>query len=177
MPKLFSTASPMLQRLDRRAILSMQMCNVAHFYSLCSLFSYAAFLCVDAGWVPDVDHAGYMAGLLPAMVMLGRIVTSWPWGMLSDRIGRRRCLELSMYGVALGNLAFGVSTSAWAGLAGRFCLLGMACGWPAFIGPLSLDIGGPVRQSEVLTITIAVGATRLIQQASWPAPLTMLRCE
>ena len=26
-------------------------------------------------------------------------------------------------------------------------------------------------------MTIAVGATRLIQQASWPAPETMLRCD
>ena len=31
--------------------------------------------------------------------------------------------------------------------------------------------------SLAVLVTIAVGATRLIQQASWPAPETMLRCE
>ena len=41
----------------------------------------AVFVCVDNGWVEDIDHAGFMSGLLPSMVMLGRILTSWPWGM------------------------------------------------------------------------------------------------
>jgi len=28
--------------------------NVAHFYGICSVFSYAGFLCVDLGWVRDL---------------------------------------------------------------------------------------------------------------------------
>lgn len=143
--------------LDRRAIAALCLCNAAHFYSLCSIFSYAAFLCVDLGWVSHIDEAGYMAGLLPTMVMLGRIITSWPWGMLSDRIGRRACLELSMVAVALGNLAFGVATRQWAALAVRFVLLGACNGWVAIVGPLSQEIGGTERQSEVLSLIFASG--------------------
>ncbi len=59
-------------RLPYRAIAALALCNAAHFYSLCSIFSYAAFLCVDAGWVEHIDEAGYMAGLLPTAVMSGR---------------------------------------------------------------------------------------------------------
>lgn len=154
------------QRLNRRAIAIVSLANTAHFYSLCSIFSYAAFLCTDMGWVADIDHAGMMAGLLPTAVMLGRILTSWPWGILSDRIGRNRCLELSMYANALGNLLFGFATRPWAALAVRFVLLGMANGWVVVLGPITQDIGGAERQSEVLAIILASGA---VVQMAGPA--------
>ena len=44
--------------------------------------------------------------------------------------------------------------------------------WIDFLGLVVAD--SPSTQGH---ITIAVGATRLIQQASWPAPETMSRCE
>lgn len=143
--------------LPWQPIAALSMCNAAHFYSLCSIFSYAAFLCVDAGWVDHIDEAGFMAGLLPTAVMAGRILTSFAWGLLSDRIGRRRCLELSMLAVAAGNLLFGFSTWLWAALTVRFVVLGMLNGWVAHIGPLSQEIGGAERQSEVLSLVFASG--------------------
>jgi len=138
-------------RLPYRAIAALALCNAAHFYSLCSIFSYAAFLCVDAGWVEHIDEAGYMAGLLPTAVMSGRIVTSFAWGMVSDRIGPRAVLSLSMLAVAAGNLLFGLSTPLWAALSVRFAVLGAGNGWIAVLGPLSQELGGAERQSEVLS--------------------------
>lgn len=90
-------------------------------------------------------------------VMLGRVLTSFLWGMISDRIGRPQCLQLSMCSVALGNLLFGVATNEWAALAVRFVLLGAANGYVSMIGPLSHDLGGSERQSEVLGFVFASG--------------------
>ena len=42
-------------------------------------------------------------------------------------------------------------------LAVRFVLLGAGNGWVAVIGPISQDIGGQARQSEVLTLVFATG--------------------
>jgi MFS family permease len=142
--------------LDMRAIAALSVCNLAHFYSLCSIFSYAPFLCVDAGWVQDIDGAGFMAGLLPTMVMLGRIFTSFLWGMASDRIGGAACLQLTCASIALGNLLFGLSTSKLAALAARFVFLGAGNGWVALVGPMAKDINAE-RQAEVLTLIFATG--------------------
>ena len=145
-------------RLPCKAIAALSLCNAAHFYSLCSIFSYAAFLCVDAGWVEHIDEAGYMAGLLPTAVMSGRILTSFAWGMVSDKIGPRAVLSLSMLAIAAGNLLFGFATPLWAALTVRFVVLGAANGWIAVIGPLSQELGGAERQSEVLGLVFASGA-------------------
>jgi hypothetical protein len=144
-------------RLNYRAIAALNVCNCAHFYSLCSIFSYAAFLSVDNGWVATIDQAGFMAGLLPTMVMAGRIATSWAWGMLSDRIGGRRCLQLCLASIAIGNLLFGLASQAWLALLVRFVFLGACNGYVALIGPLSQVIGGAERQSEVITLVFASG--------------------
>ena len=145
------------RRLNFRVIAGLTLCNAAHFYSICSIFSYAAFLCVDMGWVEEIDEAGFIAGLLPTLLMLGRILTSWPWGVLSDRIGVVACLRLSMISVALGNILFGFATQKWAALAVRFFLLGAGNGWVSLIGPISNDVGGAERQSEVLSLVFASG--------------------
>ena len=155
--KRAAQTAPVPSALPFKAIAALTLCNAAHFYSLCSIFSYAAFLCVDAGWVEHIDEAGFIAGLLPTAVMSGRILTSFVWGMLSDRIGPRAVLSLSMLSVAAGNLLFGFSTPLWAALAVRFVVLGMGNGWIAVLGPLSQDIGGSERQSEVLALVFASG--------------------
>ena len=144
--------------IDPRAIAALSLCNAAHFYSICSLFSYAAFLCRDAGWVEHIDEAGFTAGLLATAVMAGRILTSYPWGLLSDRISRGACLQLSMLAVGIGNLLFGFATRRWAALLVRFVVIGMGNGWVSLIGPISQAVGGTERQSEVLGMVFASGS-------------------
>ena len=54
-----------------RQCIVLALCNAAHFYTICSLFSYAGFLVVDLGWEPDVDAAGYVVGYLGTSLVLG----------------------------------------------------------------------------------------------------------
>lgn len=144
-------------QLPRYSIAALAICNAAHFYSLCNIFSYAAFLSVDNGWVEHVNEAGFIAGMLPTAVMAGRIVTGILWGMLNDRFGGRACIIASIWAVALGNVLFGMSTWLWAALVVRFVVIGMGNGWVALIGPMSQELAGAERQSEVLALIFSTG--------------------
>ena len=49
-----SSASPKAAKaLNMRAAAAVGLCNLAHFYSICSIFSYAGFLAVDCGWAEN----------------------------------------------------------------------------------------------------------------------------
>ncbi|KAL3916091.1 MAG: hypothetical protein SGPRY_006967 [Prymnesium sp.] len=146
------------RKLNRRAVFAICLANCAHFYSIASIFSYAGFLAVDLGWAPDEDSAGFVAGLLPTILMLGRMPTSILWGVLADRIGRRPTLAISMASVALGNLFFGLSTSLVGALVARFFFLGCGNGYVSLMGMLSLEVGGEERQSEIFSWVLSAGS-------------------
>ena len=61
-------------------VAALCLAQMAHFYSMCAIFSYAGFLANDSGWVSTPDRAGYVAGLLATMLPLGRLPTSMLWG-------------------------------------------------------------------------------------------------
>ena len=69
-------ATTVQQGVNHRAIAAVCVCNMAHFYAICSIFSYAGFLAVDCQWAADEDRAGFVAGLLPAALLCGRLPTS-----------------------------------------------------------------------------------------------------
>ena len=122
-------ASARVPTLGWKPVIAIGWANAAHFYSLCSIFSYAGFLAVDCGWAADADTAGFVAGLLPTAVLCGRLFTSILWGHAADRCGRRPSMIASMVAVTLGNLCFGLTTSLPAALAVRFLLIGALNGW------------------------------------------------
>ena len=152
-----STPAQGAQRRYKAGVAIIWLSNAAHSYSISSVFSYAGFLAVDCGWAEDLDRAGLVAGLLAAMLPLGRVPTSSLWGIVADRIGNKKALTLSMTAVAAGNLLFGFSTSLWLALSCRFVLLGACNGWMTLFGPLCMDIGGASRQAHVFGAGIGGG--------------------
>ena len=140
------TYAPEQPPLNYRAVVAVAVCNSAHFYSICSIFSYAGFLAVDCGWAADEDTAGWVAGLLPTFLILGRLPTATAWGVVADRFGRKPSIMISMASVALGNLLFGITTNLWLALAVRFVLLGALNGFVTLMGMCCLEIGGAHRQ-------------------------------
>jgi multidrug resistance protein len=58
-------------------------------------------------------------GLLVASFSLGQLVFSPIWGRVSDRIGRKPVLVLSLAGTAVGSLLTGLAGSLWLLFAGR----------------------------------------------------------
>ncbi len=151
-----SSSSPRKQPIRASHVAAAGLANCAHFYAICSIFSYAGFLAVDNGWAADIDSAGYTAGLLPTALILGRLPTAIPWGMACDRWGTRRSLQLSMLFVMIGNLSFGLSSSLPASLASRALFLGAGNGYTTIMGPMIEEIGGE-RQAQVTAWVLSFG--------------------
>jgi MFS family permease len=84
---------------------------LAHSVVFTNPLPYVAFMVVDFGMSPTVDSAGYYAGWITGTFMIGRTCTGLLWGMASDRYGRRPCLLITMFNVALFGLLLGFSSS------------------------------------------------------------------
>lgn len=152
--------------LPMRPILILCLCNTGHFYAVCSLFSYAGIMCVDLGWAPDRNRAGFAAGFLQSANTLGRVLTASLWGFLAHRYGLKRCLNASMVFIGIGGILFGISTRPIAAILSRFIFMGVLNGWPTFAVPVSAEVAGNDRSAEVLNMIFASG---LFVQLAGPA--------
>jgi MFS family permease len=71
------------------------------------LFPFLAFMVEDMGYTGE--RLGYHAGLLAASFCGAQFCTSVPWGMISDRYGRRIAIILGTLGAGIGMFIFGFS--------------------------------------------------------------------
>ncbi|KAJ9059616.1 hypothetical protein DSO57_1000575 [Entomophthora muscae] len=79
------------------------------------LLPFVYFMVRDFHVTYDTDKISMYAGLLASSFALAECVSSVPWGMLSDRIGRKPVLMLGLGGTIVSTLMFGVSQSyVWA---------------------------------------------------------------
>jgi len=80
-------------------------------YMLMSVFPYSGFMCMQL--VDGLTHesAGSYAGILSGSLMIGRLFSAWPLGIMCDRYGRKFVLLLSTTSNAILILAFGFSSS------------------------------------------------------------------
>lgn len=144
--------------LPWRLVAVMCLCDGAHYYSMCSLFSYGGIMSADLGWVEDRDAAGFVAGLLGSAGMLGRTFTSPFWGLVPARCGYKRAVLPTLGSIAAGGLCFGLSTSLWSALAARTLLLGVGNGWVTMMAPLAAEVAGAERQTDVMGIVMGAGS-------------------
>lgn len=82
---------------------------------------------LDFGLVTDTDEAGYYAGLLGACYFFGQFLSSFAWGMLSDRFGKRPCLIAGSLGTLVSCVAFAFSPNFPISVVAR-CLNGILNG-------------------------------------------------
>ncbi|XP_054815019.1 protein ZINC INDUCED FACILITATOR 1-like isoform X2 [Prosopis cineraria] len=79
----------------------------------------------------EADISSY-AGYVGSSYMLGRGLTSIPWGIFADRYGRKYAIVTGLVAVVVFNTLFGLSTSFWMAVSTRF-LLGILNG---SLGPI-----------------------------------------
>ena len=63
---------------------------------------------------------GFYCGVLASSYFLAQLISSFPWGVISDRIGRRPVLLYGTLCVTSATLAFGLSSSFSVAIASRF---------------------------------------------------------
>jgi len=144
--------------LPWRILIVMCLCDASHFYSVCSLFSYAGIMAADVGWAEDRDHAGFIAGFLPSANVWGRVAAGTCWGLASARYGYKAVMLVTLLSIGAGGVAFGLCSNLYLALASRFVCLGLGNGWVAIFGPLSAEAAGDAMQTRVTGIVMGAGS-------------------
>lgn len=112
------------RQLHSHFMSTMALCSaiLAMFYTLFSVFSYSGFMVMHL--VPGVDQetAGTYAGFLASSFMVGRALSSYPWGKLADIYGRKFVLVVSLSVSAILSIVFGCSTSLAMAMTSRFLM-------------------------------------------------------
>lgn len=149
--------------LPRLQVAFLCMTDAAHFYTVCSLFSYAGVLTADMHWTEDKNDAGFVAGWLQSANVCGRIVTSSLWGLVMQRHGPKPVLAATLFGLLAGGILFSFCTNLAGAMCIRFIFLGMFNGWPVLVAPCAAAVAGDARQTQVLGLIIACGSgTQLV---------------
>lgn len=73
------------------------------------LFPFMAFMVEDFGYTGA--KLGLYTGLLASAFCAAQFCSSVPWGMVSDRVGRKPCLVAGLFGSGLMFFVFGTSTT------------------------------------------------------------------
>ncbi|KAK9170608.1 hypothetical protein Syun_002748 [Stephania yunnanensis] len=87
-----------------------------------SLFPFLYFMIRDFHIAETEEDIGYYAGFVGASFMLGRVWSSYLWGIVADRYGRKPVMILGTISVAVFNTLFGLSSTFWMAIWTRFLL-------------------------------------------------------
>mmetsp|Transcript_26815 Transcript_26815/g.63025 ORF Transcript_26815/g.63025 Transcript_26815/m.63025 type:complete len:654 (-) Transcript_26815:903-2864(-) len=118
-------ATSSMSHVERRHYLSTVAVSLLTFtqsWLLVSVFPYSGFMVIRLVPGTDEENAGSHAGLLAASYMIGRALTSYGWGRISDTYGRRIVFYVSMMLSAMFSLLFGLSSTFGRAFLWRFFL-------------------------------------------------------
>ncbi|CAN0840293.1 Protein ZINC INDUCED FACILITATOR-LIKE 1 [Linum grandiflorum] len=111
------------------------------------------------------EDIGYYAGYVGSSFMFGRALTSFAWGVVADRYGRKPVILFGTTSVVIFNILFGLSTNFWMAVISRF-LLGSLNG---LLGPIKAYASELFRDEHqalgLSTITTAWGIGLIVGPA------------
>ena len=105
----------------------------ASTYALANVFPYLGFMVADLTGSSQ-NEIGYQAGYIAGSFMGARIISSFVWGILADKIGRKPVLVIGCASLCLFQLLFGASSS-----------ISWAIVWRMFMGFFSAGIIGTAK--------------------------------
>lgn len=85
-----------------------------------NIFSYVGFMVFDFKLTDDPDKVGYYAGYIGSTFSIAGFLSSFWWGKVSDRYGRRPVLIFGCFGGLVSTLLFGFSTNLYMAIGTRF---------------------------------------------------------
>ena len=111
----------------RARLAALGLALFANAYAMSNPFPYAPFMVMSFGLTDDREQVGYYAGYILSAFMLGRMVSSYPLGKLSDTLGRRPVIQLGLWSCVVFQLGFGLAPNFGVALLMRF-LMGVCNG-------------------------------------------------
>jgi hypothetical protein len=98
--------------LPKKRLLVLVGVQLNESFAINVLWPFLAFFVQDTGMAQKDEDVGYYAGLLVASFFFTQFLSSTPWGIISDRFGRRKSLLLGVCGTILSMIVFGASRRA-----------------------------------------------------------------
>ncbi|ORY08249.1 MFS general substrate transporter [Basidiobolus meristosporus CBS 931.73] len=147
-----STGVATITPLPKQQLFIICVARIGEPVSMTILFPFIYYVRLfDFNFVKDESEIGYYAGFIASSFALAQVLTGIPWGMLSDRIGRRPVLLMGFFGTFLGTLLFGFSKSlAWA-IVTR-CICGLLNGSVGVIKSMVAEITDSTNQSVAFSL-------------------------
>lgn len=116
----FTTPTP----LPKWQIAICVLIQVCESFNINVLFPFLPFLTED---LCGDRNLGTNAGIIAASFCTAQFVSTYPWGQLSDKYGRKPTLFFGTIGTGIGMFAFGLSKTFAQAIAGRL-ISGLLCG-------------------------------------------------
>ncbi|KAJ1406779.1 major facilitator superfamily domain-containing protein [Ochromonadaceae sp. CCMP2298] len=111
--------------LPRLELFCMYTVQIAEALNVELAFPFLAFMVEDFGY--SGKQLGIHAGILASTFCAAQFTTAVPWGIFSDRYGRKPALVGGLLGAAAGMAAFGLSKNMLQAATAR-AVGGMLCG-------------------------------------------------
>lgn len=107
------------QGIDMKMFLPLLMILLCEGICSLSISSYQGYMIVDIGAASTTDSVGTWAGWLNASFSICQFFSSFLFGWLSDRIGRRPILLVGTFGTLVTTVAFGFAPNIYWAIALR----------------------------------------------------------
>jgi nitrate/nitrite transporter NarK len=122
----------------------------------------------------ELDLTYTMTGALMSSYFVGYTIGQIPWGILADRIGCRKVITISVFGLALSTLLFSISSGFWQVIVARF--LSGLLGAGVFVPSVRLvsDWFSSHRRGTALGI-LSIGGSLGLIVSSWIVPFYSLQ--
>lgn len=114
-----------------------------------SIFPYINKMAQRNGNLADAD-VGFYSGLIESMFSLTQMVLMILWGRAADRFGRKPVLVLSLLGVSLATVLFGLAQTIWQMVLFR-CLAGVFAGTIVTIRTMLSEVSASKTQARAFS--------------------------
>ncbi|CAM9503102.1 unnamed protein product [Ectocarpus sp. 4 AP-2014] len=123
------------------AILALVM--VVHMFTFMSLFPYVGMMVSELLQLESINEAaGFYAGAVSSAFTLGRFLSGYFWGHVSDSCGRKLVIIIGLLTTTIVSLTFGLSTKYWVALSSSRFVLGLMNGITPAVRTILHDICG-----------------------------------
>lgn len=106
------------EHIPWRLVVPLLLLQLSEAFCGSSLFSYLPFFVQEALDVP-ASQVGLYAGFLASSYYVGQLLSSFVWGVASDRFGKRPCIMLGSCATLVASLLMGFANTFWMALLAR----------------------------------------------------------